>query len=127
MSGFAFCGGANGTVLEDARTFYTATGSEIDPIALSGIGRVDLAVVGRAYYSGEATCAELLRSDADAARLSHAFIAESGLGLVYEFSSGATESCGAQPAIVPWEEVARHGEPQGALRDIAHRATAGQR
>ena len=108
MEGFAFCGGANGTFLQGARSFDTANGGEIDALAGSGMSRAALEALGRGYYRGEPACYDALQSEQENATLAHGFLAEEGLGLLYAFSSGAAESCGAEPAVIPWNKLKPH-------------------
>lgn len=114
MVGEAFCGGASGTTLGSAHSFDLTSGAEIDVIAATGLNRAALFELSRSRYTGEGACAELLTDrsrpgNEEPADVSAAFVDRAGIGTVLTFGSGASESCGAEPAIIPLAEIKRQG------------------
>jgi len=122
FQGAAFCGGANGDFVQRAVTFDTMSGAQLDLVSLTGLSRAALGRLGRAHYRGEAACRDLLVGQEDAAALAGAYLSDAGLGLIYVFTVGAAESCGIEPAIVPWKVIVRRGRPSGIVRTLAQRA-----
>lgn len=114
MVGEAFCGGANGTTLGSAHSFDLTSGAEIDVIAATGLDRATLFELARGRYAGEAACADVLADrsrpgNQEPADVSAAYLDRAGIGTVLTFNSGASESCGAEPAVIPLVEIQRQG------------------
>lgn len=111
MTGYAFCGGANGDPLYAAHSFDLHTGEAID---FTRHART-LDRPARAYYPGPAECKAAFDQPVMGATFAAAFLAEDGLGVIHSFDIGAAQSCSNHDSIVPAAEARRLIAPGGAL------------
>lgn len=105
MTGYAFCGGANGTTLYGSHNFDLRTGETIDIAAATATEPEILVQMALPHYSGPEECKTAIEQGDALATLGAAYIDSEGLGVVYSLTPGAAESCGAYPAIIPAAEV----------------------
>ena len=111
VTGYAFCGGANGDPLYAAHSFDLTTGEAID---FTRYART-LDSPSRAHYRGPADCKAAFGQPAMGATFAAAFLAEDGLGVIHSFDIGAAQSCSNYDSIVPVAEARRLVPPSGAL------------
>lgn len=90
-SGYVFCGGANGSYIERARTFDLRSGNELDLADTLGVQHAELTALAVPRYSGGVACAKELHPRGADFERPVLYLTETGLAVHYLFLHGVSE------------------------------------